>query len=99
MSSSGVLDTVSVSCGTKSGTISDSIDVNISESGPDAGRLAPFEVLLNGKRLSSKNSMSLTDAMVECKKWHKNSSAYSAGDVLECYWNGQVIERVDEWKG
>lgn len=96
----GVLEEVAVACTTKKGTVRDSIDVNIvGTSGYE--RLAPLKITLNGETIESSSSVTEVQAVSKCKATYNDYQTYSFdyGDVLKCYWDGEMFEMVDQWKG
>jgi hypothetical protein len=67
----------------------------------DTGDYAPYKATLNGHIIDSARQISEEMAEERCKKEYNDYDQYQfeGGDVLKCYWDGELFETVDEWKG
>jgi hypothetical protein len=72
-----------------------STQVKISE------REEPFQAFLNGDEIKYINDVSKFEAQEMCKDLYNDYGTYNFdyGDVLECRWNGEEFETIDQWKG
>jgi hypothetical protein len=63
--------------------------------------IADFEATLNGKTIESKRNITELEASQECEEIYNDYDTYnfSGNDLLKCYWDGDVFETVDGWKG
>jgi hypothetical protein len=96
-SDGGLLKKLRVVCATKQGSVSDEVKVILvaDKVGPKTAR---YYMTLNGE-VEKIGTGSYLQAVTACRGFHKNSGAFTDDDVVECYYDDQVFERIDAWKG
>lgn len=78
-------------------TVTDSADTD----NGDGDAFATYKATLNGYVVDSATQVTRDTAEKRCKEEYNDYDRHNFkfGDVLKCYWDNKVFQKVDEWKG